>query len=236
MLWLKCDARELRAALGKFKPRLLPDQLPLFVALYELLKRGTSLEMNDIAPVVHRIIFSMSTSSLDPRVKVDSAVEQSIVLTMTTTIPGLWLSSPALTQLFARWQRVIFSTLFHNGWLGGTERDFALDHHVDTSAEEIVDSEVDEDSDEEDNIEDSDEEDNIEERNDFELETQDVEEDLRLYDFKKRMDVGPCARGWTLADFAKEVEVRGSNTVDDLVDNIGMEILDPEDRGGTLMQ
>jgi hypothetical protein len=101
------------ARLGKFKPKLTKVQYDLFVVL--------------IAPIAHRILFSVFTMSMDARTKVDSAMEQSLILTMMTPDQDQWLSAQCLTQLFAQTQRTIFSTIFHTAWHGGINADFNLE-------------------------------------------------------------------------------------------------------------
>src|ERR1700683_2651183 len=125
MLWKKHNTIE---TFGHFRPKMTEGQLNLFRDLYSLLARGSALEMALLAPVAHRIIFSAYTLNMNVRNKVDSALEQSLILTILTPVKGWYLSALSTTQLFAHIQRIGFSAFFHTAWHGGIDVDFALEN------------------------------------------------------------------------------------------------------------
>ena len=227
MLWTKCAISELTTALGAFKPILTGEQLQLFVDLYNLLKQGASVELGDIGPVAHQILFSTFTTPMNSRNKVDCALEQSLILSMMTVTPNHWLSASALTGMFARVQRTGFSALLHTAWHDGNAKDFALtargdgvDDQEPDGAEE-VDDDVDSRDDDELGL-------------DLDIEAEDAEDEIHLHNFKELLgSTAPVNdHPWTDADFAKIFKGAGSQSEHDgseLADDVGMEVIGPHE-------
>lgn len=225
MLWTKCGISELTTALGGFKPKLTQEQLQLFVNLYHLLRKGPLVEQGDIGPVAHQILFSTFTTPMNLRNKVDCALEQSLILSMTTVTPNHWLSASALTGMFARVQRTGFSALLHTAWHEGNAEDFALEARGDGVDDQELDS-AEEAGDDVDSWDDD------ELGSDLDVEAEDAEEDIRLLNFKELLgSTAPVNdHPWTDADFAKIFEGAGSQSEHDgseLADDAGMEVIDP---------
>jgi hypothetical protein len=208
MLWKKHDAIE---NFGNFRPKLTRGQLELFKDLYSLLNQGSAVEMAILAPVAHRIIFSAYTLKMNGRKKVDSAIEQFLILAVLTPVKGWYISPRATTQLFAHIQRVGFSALFHTAWHGGIDVDFVLEN------DNAADEEHDDGGEEGDSA--------SEAGDDLSNEAEEVEDALELRSFKGPNAVASTThKEWSSDEFdtAGEDETEPQNEDADL----GIEILE----------
>jgi hypothetical protein len=208
MLWKKHESIE---GFGNFRPKLTREQFDLFRDLYSLLVRGSALEMDILAPLAHRIVFSAYTLNMNARNKVDSALEQSLVFTTLTTVKGWYISALSTTQLFAHIQRTGFSTLFHTAWHGGIDVDFMLESNTTTEGH---DDEGDEDGDGDDETAD-----------DLVREAEEVEDGLELHSFQKPNAVKRTAHsGWSFDEFDAAGEAAAEPQSED--EDLGIEILE----------
>lgn len=107
MLWRSFESS--RSRLGGFKPILTQELQELFKRLYQVLREGDNAAAADLAPIFHRIIISTTRQSLSSGRQVDSAAEQSILLSLLMPGDDEWKTALSTTQIFARWQRLIFS-------------------------------------------------------------------------------------------------------------------------------
>ena len=210
MLWKKHESTE---GFGNFRPKLTREQFDLFKDLYSLLVRGPALEVGILAPIAHRIIFSAYTLNMNPRNKVDSALEQSLIFTTLTPVKGWYISVLSTTQIFAHIQRIGFSALFHTAWLGGIAVDFMLENYMDTEEDQDQDGE-------------GGEGDSPDETGDeLVKEVEEVQDGLELHNFKGPNAVERTAhREWSLDEF----DTAGEATDGPQSDDLGIEIL--EDR------
>lgn len=109
----------LNGPLGSFEPKLTQSQNRLFNKLYRTLLAGQDTKEEDLAPILHAIILESSRLSLSPVVKVDSAVDQSIIFQQLTNFKNRYISPGSTTQTFAAWHRTIFSSFWHDSRLNG---------------------------------------------------------------------------------------------------------------------
>lgn len=63
----------------------------------------------DLVPIFHEIIINTTRQSLSTSRLVDSAAEQSILLALLMPSKDEWKTALSTTQMFARWQCLIFS-------------------------------------------------------------------------------------------------------------------------------
>lgn len=169
ILWKRTGKHVL---LGCFLPKLTLDQLELFLKLYEYLKKGPDADMNAFAPTVHRILYATFTVSTDARIQVATAVEQSLIFSILTSHPGVWLSPQVLCHLYCHYQRTCFTTFFHTAWLGGAEPDYQLETHTEDREEKGEEDE-----------EDKDEERTVNSGVVLERELEDVEDEVEMVNF-----------------------------------------------------
>lgn len=214
MLWRKHGKGWL---LGKFKPKVTKIQQSLFKELYELLLAGEDVALESLAPVSHRILLSSFTLSLDVRNQVDSAVEQFMIFAIMTPTISVYLSALSHTQLFARMQRTILSTLLHTAWHGGADADFKLE-------EQVVDAEMDEEE----------SEDNI--GCDFDREAEEAEDSVEFHQFGELQETeGIGVWDDEMFDSAGvECSMLAGGDEDD--DDMGMEILVGRDGDDELLR
>lgn len=122
-----------KAGFGKrlknFSLKVTPEQKPLMKTFYNMLLRGSNLDV-EILAVAHRLLLSAFTLSLSSRNKVDSAFEQAMVFSIMTNQRGVYITPTAHTQLCAHAQRLIFTTFMNAAWHGGEEYDFKLDERA----------------------------------------------------------------------------------------------------------
>jgi len=218
MLWKKHDSI---GNLGNFRPKLTRGQLDLFKDLYSLLSQGSTIEMALLAPITHRIIFSAYTLKMDVRKKVDSVLEQSLILTVLTPVKGWYLSTLLTTQIFAHIQRIGFSALFHTAWHGGIDVDFVLENR------KATDEERDGAGGEGGEIEQGDGD--GEAGDDLATEAEEVEDGLELRNFKGQNTVARTAhKEWSLDEFDTSGEGETSHAVDPQAQDadLGIEILE----------
>ena len=130
--------------LGTFCPKVSAEQVELYKALYDLLLPGEEVNVADIAPTGHRLLYSTFTMHFSSRNQVDSAFEQSLIFSILSPKQGHYLSANVLQQLFSRTQRTCFSTFFHAARLGGCDVDYVM---VEYAEEDNRDEEFHEDDD-----------------------------------------------------------------------------------------
>lgn len=104
-----------RQRLGKFRPILTQDLQRLFKELYVGLQKGEDAVVADLAPIFHQIIIHTTRQTLSTGRLVDSAAEQSILIALLMPGKDEWKTALSTTQMFARWQRLIFSASAHDG-------------------------------------------------------------------------------------------------------------------------
>ena len=121
MLWRKYAIGK---ALGKFKPKLTSVQHGFFKTLYSYLESGSHTTLEDIAPVIHSILYHIYATPTDPKVQVATLVDQTLILSILTTSKERWLPPEVLCHLCAHLQRTGFCVSFHTAWHGGIEVDY----------------------------------------------------------------------------------------------------------------
>jgi hypothetical protein len=202
--------------LGGFKPKVTKVQQSLFKELYELVLAGEDVELERLAAVTHRILLSSFTLSLDVRNQVDSAVEQFMIFAIMTPTIRVYLSALSHTQLFARMQRTVFSTLLHTAWHGGADADFELEGQKDGAENDV--GELDDIG------------------SDFDREAEEVEDSVEFYRFDETQAAGVLAWDGDMFDNAGVDDRIPATTNDEDEDDMGMEILTGRDGDDELLR
>jgi hypothetical protein len=122
--------------LGTFCPKVSAQQAKLYKALYDQLLPGEDVNMGDIAPTAHRLLYSTFTMRFGSSNRVESAFEQSLIFSILSPKPAHYLSANFLQQLFSRTQRTCFSTLFHAARLGGPDVDYVMVEYAEEDDED----------------------------------------------------------------------------------------------------
>jgi hypothetical protein len=125
ILWSRHEAID---DLGTFRPRLTKEQIEQFESLYRVLSDSTSdvVDVEVIAPIIHRILFQTFARSLNPNNLVDSALEQSLIFSSLSLEDGKYIRANIIQHYLACIQRTCFSTFFHVARLGGTQSNYRM--------------------------------------------------------------------------------------------------------------